>query len=612
MEKFNINKFDKKKGNSNRYDFQIKRLKEEGLYTGSVERAVVGAIENINQKQSRSFVVYGEPQSGKTEMMIALTAKLLDEGNKIIIMLLNDSVQLLGQNLNRFRSAEIDPLPKNFSEVLGKEVKISGAEWIIFAKKNSSDLKKLLDKIDGYDHKVIIDDEADYASPNAKVNKGEQTKINELVEKLIGKNGIYIGVTATPARLDLNNTFENNNERWIDFPPHPQYTGQDVFFPSNPHELSKNLFKLNLLPDQGDNPKYLKECMIRFFVNSAYLNSSSKIDPENYSMLIHTSGKKADHSEDYKIVVSMLTAMKDNEHKKYEKYIKEIWIEAGMVYPGKEDIITQYVVDNVSRSDVVVMNSDKITEDSTRATNPMTPFTFVIGGNIVSRGVTFANLLSMFFTRDVKHKIQQDTYIQRARMFGARNKYLKYFELTIPEHLYLDWHKCFIFHKLSLSSVRNGLGSPIWLEDKRVSSVASASVHKSYVNMDRGEMVFGMFDFTSVMEQILELNLGAVNKLEKINELFGASVLQDYLIDFIKSFSPDGDNSVYIHPVRNVRPDSDYHDTLTRYKGIFGSEASTKIHPGVAHHIMVVVNSYGKARLVYKYMGSIKTLKKSI
>ena len=36
-------------------------------------------------------------------MMIALTAKLLDEGKKIIVVLLNDSVQLLSQILSVFR-----------------------------------------------------------------------------------------------------------------------------------------------------------------------------------------------------------------------------------------------------------------------------------------------------------------------------------------------------------------------------------------------------------------------------------------------------------------------------------------------------------------------------
>ena len=77
----------------------------------------------------------------------------------------------------------------------------------------------------------MIDDEADYASPNAKINSGECTAINELITQLLGEHGIYIGVTATPARLDLNNTFDNDSSLWVDFPPHNKYTGQDDFFP---------------------------------------------------------------------------------------------------------------------------------------------------------------------------------------------------------------------------------------------------------------------------------------------------------------------------------------------------------------------------------------------
>jgi hypothetical protein len=54
-----------------------------------------------------------DPQSGKTEMMICLTAKLLDIGHKIVIHLLNDSVQLLGQNLGRFQRSGLAPAAKN-------------------------------------------------------------------------------------------------------------------------------------------------------------------------------------------------------------------------------------------------------------------------------------------------------------------------------------------------------------------------------------------------------------------------------------------------------------------------------------------------------------------
>ncbi len=66
-----------------------------------------------------------------------------------------------------------------------------------------------------------------------RINQNETTKINELVSKLLGNKGNYIGVTATPARLNLNNTFDNKSETWVRFYPHNTYTGQDAFFPQS-------------------------------------------------------------------------------------------------------------------------------------------------------------------------------------------------------------------------------------------------------------------------------------------------------------------------------------------------------------------------------------------
>ena len=94
----------------------------------------------------------------------------------------------------------------------------------------------------------------------------------------------------------------------------------------------------------------------------------------------------------------------------------------------------------------------------------------------------------MFFTRDVRQRLQQDTYIQRARMFGARGKYLEHFELTIPEHLFTDWHWCFVFHKLALATIKNNLGSPVWIGDSRISVAAPSSINKATVALDKGEM----------------------------------------------------------------------------------------------------------------------------
>ncbi len=120
---FNIKELKKETGTNNRYEKRLAKLVANNHETDRIKSVVEGSILNLKNNQ-RSFVIYGEPQSGKTEMMIALTAKLLDEGFKIIIALLNDSVQLLGQNLERFQRSGLSPTPKKFSEIMSPEIKI--------------------------------------------------------------------------------------------------------------------------------------------------------------------------------------------------------------------------------------------------------------------------------------------------------------------------------------------------------------------------------------------------------------------------------------------------------------------------------------------------------
>ncbi len=84
---FDINKFKNNGLSSNRYEKRLQVLKNDGKKTECIKYAVEGALKNLEQGIT-SFIIYGDPQSGKTEMMIALTAKLLDKGYKIIIVLL--------------------------------------------------------------------------------------------------------------------------------------------------------------------------------------------------------------------------------------------------------------------------------------------------------------------------------------------------------------------------------------------------------------------------------------------------------------------------------------------------------------------------------------------
>ena len=93
-----------------RYERQLSRVRNAGKQTSCISDAVNKSLDNIVSKKARSFVIYGEPQSGKTEMMICLTAKLIDSGFNVVVHLLNDSVlNSCNKILNGFKGRACPP-----------------------------------------------------------------------------------------------------------------------------------------------------------------------------------------------------------------------------------------------------------------------------------------------------------------------------------------------------------------------------------------------------------------------------------------------------------------------------------------------------------------------
>lgn len=580
-----------------RYEKQLRRLNAAKIGTECIETAVEGAIANLASAEQAALVVYGEPQSGKTEMMICLTARLLDSGHRVIVHLMNDSVDLLSQNLKRFISSGLSPSARTISD-LG-EISNLGQEVVVFCKKNARDLDKLIDRLKNIPKVVIIDDEADFATPNAKVNKGLKTKINMLVETLLGVKGYYIGVTATPARLNLNNTLDNDAEKWVRFPAHNAYTGQETFFP----EGVAVPYRLQLLT-QGGRPEDARDALLRFLVTVAYLNTS-RAKEENYTFLVHTSGKKADHQADRAVIEVLFNGLIDPQSKEFEDLISRVYDFSKVLYPNENpDQLTEYVVANASRATLVVLNSERDrTATGAAATEPTSPFTIIIGGNIVSRGVTFQNLLSMFFTRTVSGKLQQDTYVQRARMFGSRGGYLPHFELTIPQVLFRDWKKCFLFHRLSLATIEGGFGSPVWMGDSRVSVASAASIKKATVTLNKGEMSFQIFDYSSDLDAIVRGDQMSISTLEALSAAVGQAALPKYLINYIRSVQTSGAKSLAIHTASSIAhygPSADK-EAIARKKGFMGlPQLEPNKFPDAVHHVKIFHNGKGKARVFYK------------
>jgi Z1 domain-containing protein len=601
-----LEKFKQKAKLKDRYAKQLLRLQAAGIATACIEEAVNGAIANLPAAKNSSLVIYGEPQSGKTEMMICLTAKLLDDGRSIIVHLMNDSVDLLTQNLKRFKASGLAPAAISSPELLQLATTQIPKELVVFCKKNPHDLEKLNEWLEGKSAPVVIDDEADYATPNAKINQGDRTRINELVGQLIGENGYYIGVTATPARLDLNDTFGNDAEKWVSFPSHPKYTGQDVFFP-----LDKKVgYRLTLLKEDG-SPQEARAVLVRFLVTVAYLNSYESGGEKNYTMLVHTSGKKEDHKADREMIQKLVGALTDSDSDDFGTLVTEVHAAAQKLYPDKDaDLLTEYVVTNASRANLVVLNSERDRRAvGEGAAVPSSPFTIIIGGNIVSRGVTFPNLLSMFFTRSVRSKLQQDTYIQRARMFGARGEYLEHFELAIPSQLYDDWHRCFIFHRLALATIKDNLGSPVWIGDSRVSVAADSSINKATVSLDKGEMAFGIFDFSTNLDEIVKANPSSIETLNQLRAQLGNDALPQFLLNYIQATPVGAPGSIAIHQASSIAGYGDKANqaNISRDKGLLGNpQLELKKFPNAVHHFKIFFNEAGKARLYYKFRGKVQ------
>ena len=591
------------------YEDRIKVLRDKNLDTSAIETTVKQTVSNLKLDNARSFVIFGEPQSGKTEMMIALNARLLDEGYPIIVNLLTDSVDLLDQSLKRFRESGLNPSPKQFSELPHDPRRLRGRKWVVFCKKNARDLEKLIEFMRLESSLIVIDDEADYASPDGNINKPEynKTKINQLISKLIKKDGLYVGVTATPARLNLNNTFQNESERWVDFASHPFYVGQDFFFP---HRETCDYRLHTFESDEGNEKTEIKKAILHFLCGVAELNLLDK--NENFTMLVHTSGKRVEHAEDVELIQLTLATLSDAKAPGFERLRKELWKIAEGYTEDDPDTTGMFVLRNIRRNTLVEINSrnpkpGKVAEIA----NPTSLFSFGVGGNIISRGVTFNNLLSMYFTRTVKGKFSQDTYIQRARMFGSRESYKNYFQLWIPAELMGNWSKCFAFHKLALEALRSGAGAPVWLSDHKTTPTSPASIDRSSVDFDGGEMSFALFDYDDSKISCLfdRDERGDEDVLTAIRECFDDNEFPSYVYEYLVQEISAGSKIVSFHkPSGFGTAASRYTDeekqNIRRTKGIFATNEYKRSElPNARHHLKVFHNEMGKARLFYKING---------
>lgn len=452
--------------------------------------------------QCPTGLLYGRVQSGKTVAMICFTAAALDNGFRVVVVLTSDFVKLVEQTAQRFGALEGALIRSSLqsdtwdadAEHVRKHVASTGI--VLVCAKNQQRLATLVDFLasigaDEYPA-LVLDDEADQATldtttaaraagkPSAPTQGSaihRKTVMNDAPDEMgesireTLRHHAFLQVTATPYALLLQN---------IDHPLRPSfskllepgedYTGGDAFFSAEQIEIGlPPLLFVNedeseeILRPATEAPLGLQQAVAFFLVSAAAHLLADHANARNgQNFLCHTSHKTIDHDHLAGLIRAFLGNVEDallpgakpsecqiRLHWAYEE-LKRTWPEAPPLA-----ILLDSVRRRLPRRDVLVVNSATTSVQFGREMN------FIVGGNILGRGLTIENLLVTYYLRRAKIS-QMDTVLQHARMYGYRKRLIPFTRVFLPEDLALKFHHIHnaeqsLRHQLSVHSPKSPL-----------------------------------------------------------------------------------------------------------------------------------------------------------
>jgi hypothetical protein len=268
----------------------------------------------------------------------------------------------------------------------------------------------------------VLDDEADAASLNAKVNQNEITAINQHIRDIRGTcaSCIYLQITATPQAVLLQTDDSEFKPSFvIYFVPGKLYLGGDFFF-SKPEPyciIETDESVVQTTTDPNTDTYWLNRSILNYLVVTAHfkLTNYSKV----CNFLIHPSAKTREHEtvaekigETLNVILQGIT---DNEDELKDNMLAE-WKNLYTTKPEIKsfDEIYECIKDMLFHSEI---NIHILNSKSNATIDVETGYNIVVGGNILGRGVTFPNLQTIYYSRTARTP-QADTYWQHCRMFG--------------------------------------------------------------------------------------------------------------------------------------------------------------------------------------------------
>ena len=431
---------------------------------------ITGLLANPRSLQRRKGLVMGNVQSGKTGNFAGVAAKATDAGYRLIVVMGGLYNNLRQQTQDRLVHDVFHPGDPGWRMLTGPKHDIPRIDYpqhditasrptAAVVKKNDKRLQNLINVLRALPEEtlaripvLIIDDEADQATPNSSSARRKVSRINELMRELwsLVRVGTYLAYTATPFANVLMNPDDESELFPSDFitllTPGPTYFGPERVFgvaEATEDEVtapsSDGLPMVRNVPDDEADalrPPPAKEGResfvppivpsledaLRWFLIATTVRRLR--GQENHSsMLVHTTRLTAPHRAMQRQVQEWLDGQREDVLD--QVVFRDLWeAEARRVEPDQPRLLPAWadiwrllpeVMDEVR---VVVDNGES--EDRLSYTDEEPSVVVAIGGGTLSRGLTLEGLVVSYFTRTTS---TYDTLMQMGRWFGYRDGY---------------------------------------------------------------------------------------------------------------------------------------------------------------------------------------------
>lgn len=463
-------------------------------------------------------LVFGRIQSGKTAHLLANICWAKDNGIDVVVLFSGVTIDLNQQTTERLISdlppgaALVETVPTERSEESVRQIvnrvheviqkRFSDNQFsvpLLVMLKNPNRLtaaQDILSKIQSRAGSglsvLVIDDEADQASPDARVaarqrgrrfNQSSRTTHGSIlgIQQTVKGKLIYLSYTATPQAL-IHGELENElHPRFCSvIPAGSDYVGiNDVAtYPGALISISDMAVYDPTDQDFNEDASALENALAEFLVSSwlhrNHLDIFHKETPVDFEcswnsvqMLIHPSSGQVDH-RDYEVQVSellkywqddldnprtSLSFINDIIEPAYSRVIARCGDEAFTKLNNESEIKScidhlYMTLRNPSALQIRLINSDRRAELKRLGREsdflPSKPNEWrgkdwiLIGGDILGRGLTIPHLVSTFFLRNPQNP-NFDVSMQQMRFCGYRRDYLHILRVVAPDQVIDDY-----------------------------------------------------------------------------------------------------------------------------------------------------------------------------